>query len=78
MRIFKATGLIALCLSLGFFIGCENRNEITAKQSEKVTAQDVQKEAKEAYDTTKMYSQQQIDAFQQNVYEAVSLAGFRY
>jgi len=59
-------GLLAimLLLALGVLAGCGD-NEQTQSKPAAVTKEDVKKEAKEAYDTTKAYTQEQMQAFRE-------------
>ena len=59
-------GLLAimLLLTLGALAGCGD-NEQTQSKPAAVTKEDVKKEAKEAYDTTKAYTQEQVQAFRE-------------
>jgi uncharacterized protein YlxW (UPF0749 family) len=59
-------GLLAiiLMLALGALSGCSD-NEQTQSKPAAVTKEDVKKEAKEAYDTTKAYTLEQMQAFRE-------------
>ena len=59
-------GLLAimLLLALGVLAGC-GENEQTQSKPATVSKEDVKKEAKEAYDTTKAYTQEQMQAFRE-------------
>ena len=59
-------GLLAimLLLAIGALSGCGD-NEQTQSKPAAVTKEDVKKEAKEAYDTTKAYTQEQMQAFRE-------------
>ena len=59
-------GLLAimLLLAIGALAGCGD-NEQTQSKPAAVTKEDVKKEAKEAYDTTKAYTQEQMQAFRE-------------
>jgi vacuolar-type H+-ATPase subunit I/STV1 len=59
-------GLLAimLLLAMGTLSGCGD-NEQTQSKPAAVTKEDVKKEAKEAYDTTKAYTQEQMQAFRE-------------
>ena len=59
-------GLLAimLLLALGALSGCGD-NEQTQGKPAAVTKEDVKNKAKEAYDTTKTYTQEQMQAFRQ-------------
>ena len=59
-------GLLAimLLLAMGTLSGCGD-NEQTQSKPAAVTKEDVKKEAKEAYDTTKTYTQEQMQAFRE-------------
>ena len=59
-------GLLAimLLLTLGALAGCGD-NEQTQSKPAAVTKEDVKKEAKEVYDTTKAYTQEQMQAFRE-------------
>ena len=59
-------GLLAiiLLLALSVLAGCGD-NEQTQSKPAAVTKEDVKKEAKEAYDTTKVYTQEQMQAFRE-------------
>jgi len=59
-------GLLAimLLLAMGALSGCGD-NEQTQSKPAAVTKEDVKKEAKEAYDTTKAYTQEQMQAFRE-------------
>jgi hypothetical protein len=53
-----------LLLAMGALSGCGD-NEQTQSKPAAVTKEDVKKEAKEAYDTTKAYTQEQMQAFRE-------------
>jgi chromosome segregation ATPase len=55
---------ITLLLALVAVTGCGEK-EKPQNKTEAVSTQDVKKETKEAYDTTKAYTQEQIQAFRQ-------------
>ena len=55
---------ILVLLALGALAGC-GENEQTQEKAAAVTKEDVKKEAKEAYDTTKAYTQEQMQAFRE-------------
>jgi predicted RNase H-like nuclease (RuvC/YqgF family) len=57
-------GLLAimLLLALGVFPGCGEKDQSKSKPAT-VSKEDVKKQAKEAYDTTKTYTQEQMQAF---------------
>jgi uncharacterized protein HemX len=59
-------GLLAimLLLALGALAGC-GENEQSQSKPATVSKEDVKKEAKEAYDTTKAYTQEQMQAFRE-------------
>ena len=59
-------GLLAIMLLLaaGALAGCGD-NEQTPSKPASVSKEDVKKEVKEAYDTTKAYSQEQMQAFRE-------------
>ena len=59
-------GLLAimLLLALGALTGCGD-NEQNQEKAVTVSKEDVKKEVKEAYDTTKAYSQEQMQAFRE-------------
>ena len=59
-------GLLAimLLLAVGALSGCGD-NEQTQSKPAAVTKEDVKKEAKEAYNTTKAYTQEQMQAFRE-------------
>jgi len=59
-------GLLAimLLLALGVLAGC-GENEQSQSKPAAVSKEDVKKEAKEAYDTTKTYTQEQMQAFRE-------------
>jgi len=59
-------GLLAIMLlfSLGALTGCGEKEQAQSN-SETVSKEDVKKEAKEAYDTTKAYTQEQMQAFRE-------------
>jgi TolA-binding protein len=59
-------GLLALTLllALGALPGCGEKDQSQSKSST-VSKEDVKKEAKEAYDTTKAYTQEQMQAFRE-------------
>ena len=61
-----ARGLLAIMLlmAVGILAGC-GENEQTQSKPAAVTKEDVKKEAKEAYDTTKAYTQEQMQAFRE-------------
>ena len=65
-RYLFARGLLALVLllALGAFAGC-GENEQSQSKPATVSKEDVKKQAKEAYDTTKTYTQEQMQAFRQ-------------
>ncbi len=56
--------LTIMVLALMAVPGCGKKEE-SGNKTAAVSTQDVKKEAKEAYDTTKAYTQEQIQAFQQ-------------
>jgi len=59
-------GLLAimLLLALGAFPGCGEKEQPESKPAS-VSKEDVKKEAKEAYDATKAYTQEQMQAFRE-------------
>ena len=61
-----ARGLLAivLLLALGALAGC-GENEQSQSKPVAVSKEDVKKQAKEAYDTTKTYTQEQMQAFRE-------------
>ena len=65
-RVIFAGGLLAmmLVLALGALAGC-GENEQTQSKPSAVSKEDVKKEAKEAYDATKAYTQEQMQAFRE-------------
>jgi len=62
------TGLsaILLVLIMGAFQGCGDKEQPESK-SAAVSKEDVKKEAKEAYETTKAYTQEQMQAFRKQM-----------
>ena len=64
--VMSVRGLLAimLLLALGALVGC-GENEQTQSKPATVSKEDVKKEAKEAYDTTKAYTQEQMQAFRE-------------
>ena len=64
--VMSVRGLLAimLLLALGGLAGC-GENEQTQSKPATVSKEDVKKEVKEAYDTTKAYSQEQMQAFRE-------------
>ena len=62
--VMSVRGLLAimLLLALGVLAGC-GENEQTQSKPAAVSKEDVKKEAKEAYDATKAYTQEQMQAF---------------
>ena len=61
-------GLLAimLLLTLGAFPGCGEKDQTESKPAT-VSKEDVKKEAKEAYDTTKAYTQEQMQAIREQM-----------
>ena len=61
-------GLLAimLLLALGAFPGCGEKDQAQSKPAT-VSKEDVKKEAKEAYDATKAYTQEQMQAFRKQM-----------
>ena len=61
-------GLLAimLLLALGALPGCGEKGQSESKTAT-VSKEDVKKEAKEAYDTTKAYTQEQMKAFREQM-----------
>ena len=61
-------GLLAimLLLALGAFPGCGEKEQPESKPAT-VSKEDVKKEAKEAYDATKAYTQEQMQAFREQM-----------
>jgi len=59
-------GLLAIMLlmAVGILAGCGD-NEQTQSKPAAVSKEDVKKQAKEAYDTTKVYTQEQMQAFRE-------------
>ncbi|MGA9476217.1 MAG: hypothetical protein WBV21_00460, partial [Desulfobacterales bacterium] len=59
-------GLLAimLLLALGALAGCGEKEQNQEKAAT-VSKEDVKKEAKEAFDTTKAYTQEQMQAFRE-------------
>ena len=55
---------ILLLLALGALPGCGEKEQTQSKPAT-VSKEDVKKEVKEAYDTTKAYSQEQMQAFRE-------------
>jgi chromosome segregation ATPase len=55
---------ITLLLALGTFPGCGEKEQSQGK-SETVSKEDVKKEAMEAYDTSKAYTQEQMQTFRE-------------
>ena len=55
---------IMMLLAMGTLSGCGD-NEQTQSKPAALTKEDVKKEAKEAYDTTKAYTQEQMQAFRE-------------
>ena len=65
-RLMYARGLLAimLLLALGALPGCGEKEQTQSKPAT-VSKEDVKKEAKEAYDATKAYTQEQVQAFRE-------------
>ena len=65
-RYLFARGLLALVLllALGAFAGC-GENEQSQSKPATVSKEDVKKQAKEAYEATKVYTQEQMQAFRE-------------
>jgi radical SAM superfamily enzyme YgiQ (UPF0313 family) len=61
--VMSVRGLLAIMLLLAL-LGC-GENEQTQSKPATVSKEDVKKEAKEAYDTTKAYTQEQMQAFRE-------------
>jgi len=61
-------GLLAITLlvALGALPGCGEKDQSESKTAT-VSKEDVKKEAKEAYDTTKAYTQEQMQAFREQM-----------
>jgi hypothetical protein len=61
-------GLLAIIvlLALGTFPGCSEKEQPEGKPAS-VSKEDVKKEAKEAYDATKAYTQEQMQAFRKQM-----------
>jgi chromosome segregation ATPase len=61
-------GLLAIMmlLALGAFPGCGEKEQTQSKPAT-VSKEDVNKEAKEAYDATKAYTQEQMQAFREQM-----------
>ena len=57
---------IMLLLSMGVFTGC-GENEQDQGKTEKVSAEDVKEKTMEAYDATKAYTQDQMEAFHEQM-----------
>jgi len=57
---------IMLLLTLGALPGCGEKDQTKDKPAT-VSKEDVKKEAKEAYDTTKAYTQEQMQAFREQM-----------
>jgi chromosome segregation ATPase len=58
--------VITLLLALGALPGCGEKDQSESKTAT-VSKEDVKKEAKEAYDTTKAYTQEQMKAFREQM-----------
>jgi uncharacterized phage infection (PIP) family protein YhgE len=65
-RVILVKGLLAmiLLLALGALPGCGEKEQ-TQSKSGTTSGEDVKKEAKEAYDTTKAYTKEQMEAFRE-------------
>ena len=65
-RVVFARGLLAMLimLALGAFPGCGEKDQSEGNPAN-VSREDVKKEAKEAYDATKAYTQEQMQAFRE-------------
>jgi len=65
-RVIVVRGLLAtiLLLALGVLPGCGEKEQPQSK-SATVSKEDVKKEAKEAYDATKAYTKEQMEAFRE-------------
>jgi F0F1-type ATP synthase membrane subunit b/b' len=63
-----AKGILAitLLLALGAFTGCGEKDQSQGKPAT-VSKEDVKKETKEAYNTTKAYTQEQMQAFREQM-----------
>lgn len=64
--VMLARGLLAIVvlLALGTLPGCSEKEQSQSKPAT-VSKEDVKKEAKEAYDATKAYTQEQMEAFRE-------------
>ena len=62
----KGLSAIMLLLVMGVFTGC-GENEQDRSKTGKVSGEDVKEEAMEAYDTTKAYTQEQMQAFHEQM-----------
>jgi len=67
-RVMFVRGLLAitLLLALGALPGCGEKDQSQSKPAT-VSKEDVKKEAKEAYDTTKAYTQEEMKAFREQM-----------
>ena len=64
-RVMILKGLLAIMLLVpGVLPGCGEKDQTQSKPAA-VSKEDVKKEAKEAYDTTKAYTQEQMQAFRE-------------
>jgi len=59
--------IVIVIVCLGLLVACGEDKKVPAKSKTKVTAQDVQRETKEALKTTLAYTQQQKDEYQKRV-----------
>jgi len=66
VRIVRALLAIMLLLALGAFPGCGEKEQPESKPAT-VSKEDVKKEAKEAYDAAKAYTQEQMQAFRKQM-----------
>jgi chromosome segregation ATPase len=66
VRFVTGLSAILLLLIMGVFQGCGDKEQPESK-SEAVSKEDVKKEAKEAYETTKAYTQEQMQAFRKQM-----------
>jgi len=62
----RGLSAILLLLSMGAFPGCGEKEQPESKPAT-VSKEDVKKEAKEAYDATKAYTQEQMQAFRKQM-----------
>jgi len=63
-QVVRGLLIILLLLAVGALPGCGEKEQTRSKPAT-VSKEDVKKEAKEAYDATKAYTQEQMQAFRE-------------